>query len=78
MDMEMDLTTENITRLTKIHLTRYANRIRVGKSGDPYVDVAMCQHYLALWKEVEASGYDIDIVSKAAYNEVVDAVTSGE
>lgn len=78
MYMEMDLTTQNITRLTKVHLTRYTNRIRVGKSGDSHIDVGMCQHYLALWKEIEAAGYDISKVSKAAYNEAIDAVVSGE
>jgi protein gp37 len=72
--MPIDTSVKNVERLVEIHVNRYANRVRLAKSGGRGYNLGECERYLAIWQSVEQAGCDFSKCSKAAQNEICDAI----
>src|SRR5262245_5516764 len=63
-------TPETLKRLHEIHVNRYTRRLEQGIN----VRHDECRHLLALWREVETSGFDYAKLGTLAKSEVLEAV----
>lgn len=63
-----------LKKLHAIHIKRYATRLARAIEGQPNFNKSELEHYLNLWTEVEAKGFDFEKLSMPAKEEVVDAV----
>lgn len=73
---------ENVKRLTEMHIRRYEERVIIGKDprapGHKLINLDQCEAYLALWKGIEAKGYDWAKMDTDEKNEVIDAIQDEE
>lgn len=64
---------EILKHMTTRHLTRYTTMLDVALSGEPGYRINELKYLLSVWREVESSGYDYDVLSTEAKWEVEDA-----
>jgi len=62
--------TKTITRLARVHITRFENLLKAAEKGNKNVRVSECAHYLGLWKSVKEKG-EWDKLTTAERMEVV-------
>jgi hypothetical protein len=69
---------EQIKKLCAIQIKRFTGRVEAGKKGNPIINLAECEHYLKIWKNIEAKEYDYRSLNREERSELFDAICEDE
>jgi hypothetical protein len=69
-----DATPEKIEALTRKHLQRYEAMKVAALAGDRSINAEECDHYLGIWRGIEAHGFKWDELAPFQRVEVLDAL----